>query len=348
MAERRLIEQGAPKTYLPIAGNPTFGAQVRALLFGDDTLGAKEGRAVTAQTPGGTGALRVAADLLARHAPGCRVFVSDPTWENHVQIFAAASVNVVRYPYYEKKSRRLDEEGMLAALANADAGDVVLLHGCCHNPSGVDPSEEMWRAIAKVCADRRLVPLIDLAYQGFGDGLEEDVRGLRSIVNECPEVFVASSYSKNFGLYCERVGALTLVAENRDAADRALSQLKVAVRTNYSNPPRHGAAIVEMILGDADLRRRWEEELTTMRARIKAMREGLVAGLAAARAEGDYSGLLQQRGMFSFSGLSPSQVDALREDFAIYAVRSGRINVAGITDANLAALCEAIADVSRR
>lgn len=348
MAERRLVEQGAPKTYLPISGSPAFGARVRELLFGDDELAAKEGRAVTAQTPGGTGALRVAADLLSRHAPGSRVFVSDPTWENHVQIFAAASVEVVRYPYYDKANRCLDAAGMLAALETANAGDVILLHGCCHNPSGVDPNIETWRAIAKVCATRGLVPLVDLAYQGFGDGLEEDVRGLRLLVDQLPEAMIASSYSKNFGLYCERVGALTLLAADRDAAERANSQLKVAIRTNYSNPPRHGASIVECILGDGELRHRWEEELASMRARVKSMREGLVAGLASAGAAGDHSTLLQQKGMFSFSGLSPAQVDALREEFAIYAVRSGRINVAGITEDNLPALCAAIAAVSHR
>jgi aspartate aminotransferase len=345
-AERRLLDEDAPKTYLPITGAPRFGELVRPLLFGDAGGIVADGRAVSAQTPGGTGALRVAADLLHRHSPGARIWVSDPTWANHLKVFAAAGVETKSYRYYDASSHGLDAKGMLLSLEEgAQEGDVVLLHGCCHNPSGVDPRADDWAALAELCGERKLVPLVDLAYQGFGDGIDEDVAGLRTLAAKVPEMFVCSSFSKNFGLYNERIGGLHLVAADADAAARAFSQLKIAIRTNYSNPPRHGGAVVQTVLGDEALRKSWEEELATMRARIREMREAMVTGLKDAGASRDFSFLLEQKGMFSFSGLSPEQVDTLRDKHGVYAVRSGRINVAGITPSNLPRLCEAIADV---
>lgn len=344
-AEQRLLDTNAPKTYLPIPGSVRFGQSVRGLLFGSDSPLEAAQRAVTAQTPGGTGALRVAVDLLHTHAPGARMWVSNPTWANHRQILDAAGMATCTYRYFDAQSSGLDEAGMWEDLAAAKPGDVVLLHGCCHNPTGVDPTLATWQALAQFCRERDLLPLIDLAYQGFGDGLEEDAAGLRALLDEVPEALIASSYSKNFGLYNERVGALTLIAADREGAQRAFSQMKIAIRTHYSNPPRHGGAIVETILGDEDLRALWQTELDSMRQRLLHTRQALVAGLSEAGLGHRFDFLRRQKGMFSFSGIAPDQVDRLREEHGIYMVRSGRINVAGITAENLPRLCSAIAHV---
>jgi aspartate/tyrosine/aromatic aminotransferase len=271
--------------------------------------------------------------------------VSNPTWANHNQIFEEVGFSVLTYRYYDPKTRGLDFAGLLEDLGRVEAGDVVLLHACCHNPSGVDPSEAEWRQIADRLAERGALPLVDFAYQGFGAGLEEDAAGVRILAAKHAELLICSSFSKNFGLYNERTGALTVTAGSAAACSAALSQLKICARVNYSNPPAHGGAIITTILGDAALRAEWESELAAMRDRIAAMRRGFVEGLAAAGVPGDFSFIVQQKGMFSFSGLTKEQVKRLETEHAIYIVGSGRINVAGITADNLPVLCRAIASV---
>jgi len=349
-AERRLVETGAPKTYLPISGTPRFGALVQDVIFTPSSSVVTDGRGSTLLTPGGTGALRVAGDFIATHAKNAsgaraRMWISNPTWENHAKIFAAAGLETKTYRYLDAAKHALDAAGLLEDLSRAERGDVVLLHGSCHNPTGVDPSKGDWKTIANLLVDKGLVPLVDLAYQGLGDGLDDDAFGVRHLASVLPELLVASSYSKSFGLYGERTGALTAVSADRESAARVMSQLKVTVRTNYSNPPRHGGVLVETILDDAALRAEWSSELDVMRARIHAMRRGLVDGLKAAGVARDFSFLAAQRGMFSYSGLTAEQVDRLREEHGVYAVRSGRINVAGLTPANLPLVCERIARV---
>jgi aspartate/tyrosine/aromatic aminotransferase len=345
-AEERLLATETHKSYLPIEGHARFSAHVQRLLLGPDHPLVSQGRVVTAQTPGGTAALRVAADLLRRHFPRTRVWLSVPTWANHPAIFQAAGLEVATYPYLDRAGRGLDLAGMLEGLSRATAGDVVVLHACCHNPTGVDPTHEQWAHIGEVVRQRGLVPLVDFAYQGFGQGLQEDAAGLRLLAEAVPELLVASSFSKNFGLYGERVGALTVVATDRDAAQRTLSQLRVAIRTNYSNPPLHGAAIVACILDAADLAGLWQEELAAMRQRIAQMRGLFVETMRRKAPQHDFSFLAQQRGMFSFSGLTNLQVDELRTRHGVYVVgNGGRINVAGMTPANMEALCDAIAAV---
>ena len=343
-AEEKLATVGASKSYLSIDGDPGYGSNVRGLLFGDDHPHVSSGSAVTIQTPGGTGALRVAGDFLKKIGVGT-VHMSKPTWANHRSVFTASGLDVAEYSYLDAAGRWLNFPAMIEDLENLDNGSVVLLHACCHNPSGADPSAEQWQQIGETCAAKNLVPLVDFAYQGFGNGLQEDAAGLRTLAKHCPEMLICSSYSKNFGLYCERIGALTLVAKDSTAAANSLSQAKLCVRANYSNPPRHGAAIVSTILQDDPLRAEWESELATMRNRINSMRDKLVAGLAEHCSAQDFSHIEPQRGMFSFSGLNAMQVDELREKFSIYVVRSGRINVAGLNDSNVETLCKAIRDV---
>ncbi len=340
-AQSRLLEKETSKTYLPIDGTPEYGEAVRGLLFdGDSDLAA-----VTAQAPGGTGGLRLAADFLHRLFPEARLWLSEPTWANHPKVFKAAGLQVATYPYFDAQRNGLDVDGFLSALQTAPQGDVVLLHGCCHNPTGVDPSPEQWKAIGDILVERRLVPLVDFAYQGLGDGLNEDAVGLRELCRPGLELLIASSYSKNFGLYKERVGALTAVTATPETAQTVLSYLKVCARTNFSNPPGHGSAIVTEILRDAQLRSRWEAEVAAMRDRINGMRHLFVEALNQRGVGRDFSYIERQRGMFSFSGLSADQVQQLRDRYSIYIVGSGRINVAGITKANIDYLCDAIAEV---
>ncbi|WP_029684993.1 amino acid aminotransferase [Tatumella saanichensis] len=341
-AEQFLLDNETTKSYLSIDGYPEFAAQTQALLFGQDTPIITSGRARTAQTPGGTGALRVAADFLVQQTGVKRVWVSNPSWPNHNSIFAASGLEVLHYDYYDADNHQLNFDGMLASLNEAQPGDVVLFHGCCHNPTGIDPTAEQWQQLAELSVERGWLPLFDFAYQGFGRGLEEDAEGLRIFAAKHHELLVCSSYSKNFGLYNERVGAFTLVAENADVADRAFSQAKFAIRANYSNPPAHGAAIVATILGDESLRSLWQQELSDMRERIQRMRQLFVNTLAEKGAAKDFSFISQQNGMFSFSGLTKQQVHRLRDEFGIYAVDSGRINIAGMTPQNMSQLCEAI------
>ncbi len=344
-AERRLLEQGEDKSYLPIDGLPGLGPQVQALLFGAQHPVRQEGRAVTTQTPGGTGALRVAADFLARIAPEATVWLSRPTWPNHPHIFQAAGLRVDVYPYFDPTTHGVDFQALIDAVAQIPRGDVLVLHGCCHNPTGADLTPEQWTAVAQVAAERGILPLVDFAYQGFARGLEEDAQGIRILAAHCPEMMVASSFSKNFGLYNERTGALTLVAGTDRAAAAAQSHVKKVIRPNYSNPPAHGARVVHTVLGDPQLRARWEEEVREMRDRINATRHLLAESLHELGAPRDFSFIVRQRGMFSYTGLSPEQIQLLRERYAIYAVSSGRINVAGLTEDVVEYVAQAIVDV---
>ena len=288
-AEERLLKQQTSKSYMPIPGAPEYGQAVREMLFGADHEIVTSGRAMTAHTPGGTGALRVAGDFIHTMFPEASLWLSDPTWANHAAIFTAAGVPVKKYPYYDAANKCLDFDAMLAALNEIPAGDVVLLHGCCHNPSGMDPDAAQWQAIAKVVRERGLLPLLDFAYQGFADGIEEDATGLRSFCTAGCELLVCSSFSKNFGLYCERTGAMTLVGADADATAKAFSHVKKSIRSNYSNPPAHGAAIVSTILNDAELRAQWVNELATMRDRINGMRQLFVDTLKAKGVDQDFS-----------------------------------------------------------
>ena len=344
-AEAKLLASGAEKGYLPITGSPSYRSSVLALMLGQEHEAIDGGRAQVAQTPGGTGALRVAADFLRQKFPMSKVWLSNPTWANHAAIFTAAGVTTETYAYYDASTYGLNFEAMLSDLKKIPAGDVVLLHGCCHNPSGIDPTPEQWKQIGDVIAERNLLPLVDFAYQGFGDGLTEDAQGLLELLRPGAELLIASSFSKNFGLYRERTGALTVVAENGDAAQAAMSHVAKAIRANYSNPPYNGAGIVETILGNSALKQQWLEELAAMRNRINGTRELFVAKMKEVAPDRDFSFIAQQRGMFSFSGLTPMQVDELKSQHAIYIVNSGRINVAGICEGNVDRLCQAIASV---
>lgn len=344
-AEQYLLENETTKNYLSIDGLADFARCTQELLFGAENALIAAGRARTAQTPGGTGALRVAADFLATQTSVKRVWVSNPSWPNHKNVFNAAGLDVCEYAYYDAENHSLDFDGMLAALQEAKAGDVVLFHGCCHNPTGIDPTAEQWNQLAQLSQAKGWLPLFDFAYQGFARGLNEDAEGLRIFAASHQELIVASSYSKNFGLYNERVGAITLVAADAATAETAFSQVKYTIRANYSNPPAHGAAVVATILSNSALRTIWEQELTDMRQRIQRMRQLFVNTLAEKGAKNDFSFIIRQNGMFSFSGLTKDQVIRLREEFGVYAVNSGRVNVAGMTPDNMSALCEAIVAV---
>jgi aspartate/tyrosine/aromatic aminotransferase len=334
-AERRLLQKAGSKGYLPIDGRPGYKKAVRDLIFGPDHEIVESGRSATAQTPGGTGALRVAADFLLQTGSSKSIWLSEPTWPNHPQLFSLAGFALRAYPYLDESGRSVDVGRMLGALRSAIPGDVVLLHGSCHNPSGVDPDQDTWAAIGEVIAERELLPIVDFAYQGFGFGLREDADWLAGLARPGLEFLVCTSYSKNFALYNERVGALTIVAADAARAAAALSHLKIAIRSNYSNPPAHGADIVETILTDAALRAQWELDLAGMRNRILGNRAMLVDGLVAAGVPGNWEPLRHQRGMFALLGLSADQVTRLRDEFAVYVVSRGRINVAGLTAANL-------------
>jgi aspartate/tyrosine/aromatic aminotransferase len=344
-AEALLLERGEPKAYLPIEGSPEFGACARALVFGAGDSLVGDGRAVTVQSLGGTGALRLAADCARVKLGLRRAWLSDPTWTNHAPIFEAAGLAVEAYPYYDREAARLRHDEMLDGLARAGEGDLVVLQPCCHNPTGLDPGPEHWEQVARLAAERRFLPLFDFAYQGFGEGVEADAGPVRAFAARGLEMFVCSSFSKNFGLYGERVGALTAVARDAGAGARALGQLRSLVRGSYSSPPRHGAALVVAVLSDPDLAALWRGEVDAMRERLGRARRLLAGALAAKRLGRGFDFLARQRGMFSLTGLSPEQVDRLRERHGVYAVRSGRINVAGVREASLGRLCDAIADV---
>lgn len=341
-AEARILAGAVTKSYMPIAGAPEYGCGVQELVFGLGHEVMASGRARTAHTPGGTAALRVGADFLKRFLPGATVWVSAPTWANHKGVFGAAGFATADYPYYDPATQGLDFARMVEVLEEVPAGDVVLLHACCHNPSGVDLDAGQWEVVAEVASRRGWLPFLDFAYQGYGDGLEEDRAGVLALVAKCPELLIASSFSKNFGLYQDRTGAITLVAGDAAAAANAFSHVEIAIRVNYSNPPAHGGLIVSTILGDAELRGQWMAELDAMRDHIARIRASFVSALAEHGVPGDFSFMTRQKGMFSFSGLSDVQVKFLRESKSIYIVGGGRINVAGITSGNVGYLCESI------
>ncbi|MDP5291970.1 amino acid aminotransferase [Oceanimonas sp. CHS3-5] len=344
-AEARLVQEQTTKNYLSIEGIEAYGQVVQKLLFGADASIIAEQRARTAQAPGGTGALRIAGEFIARQLDTNTIWISNPTWANHRAVFTAAGLEVKEYGYYNADTKDLDFDAMLASLEDAKAGDVVLLHGCCHNPTGIDPTAEQWQQLAKLSADKGWLPMFDFAYQGFAQGTEEDAFGLREFAKHNPELLIASSFSKNFGLYNERVGAFTLVAKDADTANTSFSQVKGIIRANYSNPPSHGANVVAIIANDPELYADWQAELAEMRDRIQEMRTLFVEKLAARGVAKDFSFIARQNGMFSFSGLTPEQVARLKDEFGIYIVGSGRISVAGITKANIDALCDGIAAV---
>ena len=344
-AEAALVETEKTKSYLTIEGTAEYALAVQKLLFSDNADIIAQKRAKTAQAPGGTGALRIAGEFIKRQLGAPKIWISNPTWANHNGVFSAAGLETAQYRYYNAETKDKDFAGMLADLEKAAEGDIVLLHGCCHNPTGIDPTADEWEILAKLVAEKKLLPLFDFAYQGFGAGVEEDAAGLRTFAKYNKEILIASSFSKNFGLYNERVGAFTLVAESEHVAATAFSQVKAIIRSIYSNPPAHGAAIVTYILSNADLRAEWEAEVKEMRDRIQEMRELFVKTLKEQGVDADFSFIERQSGMFSFSGLDKDQVARLRDEFAIYIVGSGRISVAGMMKSNMLPLCKGIAAV---
>ncbi|GAB1109213.1 MULTISPECIES: amino acid aminotransferase [Shewanella] len=345
LAEAKLLEEEKTKSYLGIEGVALYNQAVQQLLFGKDNVIIADGRAVTAQAPGGTGSLRVAAEFVLSNTDSKTIWISNPTWANHKNIFETAGLEIKEYSYYQAETHALDFDAMMTDLQQASEGDLVLLHGCCHNPTGIDLNINQWQQVAKLCAEKGLVPLFDFAYQGFGTGIEEDAQGLRAVAALVPELLVANSFSKNFGLYNERIGAVTLVAKDSESAARAFSQVKRAIRANYSNPPAHGAMIVSTILNDVELNALWQQELTEMRQRIASMRTLFVESLKAEGVDRDFSFISRQNGMFSFSGLNKEQVARLKDEFGVYIVGSGRISVAGMTKTNMPVICKAIAKV---
>ena len=343
--ERQLVEQPAARNYLPIDGLAAYDRAVQSLVFGANCPALKQGRIVTVQSLGGTGGLRVGADFLRRTAPNAELWISDPSWENHRAVFESAGFKVNTYPYYDAKTRGVDFDGMLGALKAMPAGSIVLLHACCHNPTGVDLTTEQWTGVIETIGARGLVPFLDIAYQGFGDGIDADGSAVRRFAQAGMPLFVSNSFSKSFSLYGERVGALSVVAETSEEGARVLSQIKRLVRANYSNPPTHGGQIVATVLETPELRALWEQELGQMRERIKAMRKLLVEKIHARVPGADFSFVTRQRGMFSYSGLTREQVVRMREEFAVYAIESGRICVAALNIKNIDYSADAIAKV---
>jgi aromatic-amino-acid transaminase len=344
-AERQLAEAPKPRGYLPIDGLAAYDRSVQELVFGADSAVLRDGRIATVQTLGGTGGLKVGADFLKRLNPQAKVLISDPSWENHRALFMQAGFEVETYPYYDPDKRGIRFEAMLAALDAAVPGTVVVLHACCHNPSGYDLDAGQWARVVQVLKARGLVPFLDMAYQGFGDGIVEDGAAVQLFLQSGVDFFVATSFSKSFSLYGERVGALSVVCESKDEAARVLSRLKVLIRGNYSTPPTHGAQVVSMVLTTPALRKLWEDELAGMRQRIKHMRESLVQRLAEAGVKQDMGFILRQKGMFSYSGLSAAQMQRLRSEFGVYGIDSGRICVAALNERNLGPVAAAIAKV---
>lgn len=347
-AEAILLEKQTTKSYLPISGDPTYAANVQKLIFGEKSEVISSKRAATVHAPGGTGALRVGGDLLKKFYPDAKVWVSRPTWANHKGIFSSAGFDIAEYAYYDSSTRGVDFDGLMASLNSIPAGDIVLLHACCHNPSGVDLSDEQWKQVVAVAKEKCWIPFLDFAYQGFGDGTEQD----RCVVELCAEAgfdfLVASSFSKNFGLYNERTGALTLVSPTAEEASVGMSHLKTTIRVIYSSPPAHGGLVAATILSTPELYELWQSELKEMRDRTIAMRFAFVDGLSSRGVDQDFSFITRQRGMFSFSGLSDEIVGWLRENKSIYVVGGGRINLAGLTASNIDYVCDAIAEALTR
>ena len=347
-AEEAMAKALQARGYLPIDGIAAYDTATQELVFGADSPARREGRVATVQAVGGTGALKIGADLLQRMRPDACVLISNPSWENHRALFEGAGFEVETYPYYDATKQGVDFAAMLAALSAAPAGTIVVLHACCHNPTGCDLTPPQWQEVVDVVAKRGLVPFLDLAYQGFGDGLVEDGRAVQLCVAAGIDFLVSTSYSKSFSLYGERAGALSVACKTKDAATRVLSQLKRVIRTNYSNPPTHGAAAITTVLTTPALRAQWEQELAGMRERIKRMRVELQRRLVAARAAIDTDFITRQRGMFSYTGLTKEQMQRLRSEFSVYGVDSGRICVAALNERNLDAVVAAIAHVTEK
>ena len=344
-AEKTRIESAPARGYQPIEGTPAYNQAVQQLLFGKDSSLLAEGRVVTIQALGGTGALKVGADYLRRLLPNAKVYISDPSWENHRALFEAAGFTVESYPYYDASARGVNFQGMKDCLKALPAGSIIVLHACCHNPTGADLTESQWREIIDVMKARGLVGFLDMAYQGFADGITEDALALNLLAASGLQFFVASSFSKSFSLYGERVGALSAVTASKDESSRVLSQIKRTIRTNYSNPPTHGGAVVAAVLSSPELRQVWETELAGMRSRIRTMRQSFVEKLKAKGVAQDFSFIIQQRGMFSYTGLSADQVARMQNEFGVYAVSTGRICVAAMNTRNLDYVVDAVAAV---
>jgi len=344
-AEKQMADAPKARGYLPIDGIAAYDSAVKTLVFGADSEPIKSNRIATVQGLGGTGGLKVGADFLKRVNPNAKVLISDPSWENHRALFSQAGFTVETYPYYNAAKRGIDFDGMLTALNMAPEGTIVVLHACCHNPTGYDITPEEWDQVIAAVKARKLVPFLDMAYQGFGHGIAEDGAVIGKFVASGQDFFVATSFSKSFSLYGERVGALSVLCADKDEAGRVLSQLKIMIRTNYSNPPTHGAQVVATVLNTPELRTLWEKELGDMRLRIKQMRLALVEKLKAAGVKQDMSFITQQIGMFSYSGMTKAQMERLRNEFGVYGVDSGRICVAALNSKNIGYVCESIAKV---
>ncbi|MFZ6749542.1 aromatic amino acid transaminase [Undibacterium sp. Ren11W] len=344
-AEAILMGKFAPRTYLPIEGLAAYDKAVQELVFGADSAVVQEKRAITAQAIGGTGALKLGADFLKRFAPDAQVWISDPSWENHRALFESAGFTVNNYPYYDAATRGVNFSGMLNALSTMPAGSIVLLHACCHNPTGADLTDDQWTQVIAVVTTRGLVPFLDMAYQGFGDGIEADGKVVRRFAEAGGALFVSNSFSKSFSLYGERVGALSIAASSAEEAARIMSQLKRVIRTNYSNPPIHGGQVVATVLSTPELRQLWEEELAGMRIRIREMRAAFVSKLKEKAPAHSFDFVTQQRGMFSYSGLTKEQVEKLRDNNSIYAVDTGRICVAALNKRNIDVVIDALTAV---
>jgi len=347
-AEKARLEAAPARGYQPIEGLAAYNQAVQTLMFGADSPLIKDGRLVTIEALGGTGALKVGADFLKRIYPDAKVYISDPSWENHRALFESAGFTVESYPYYDAVTRGVNFAGMKSCLAGLPANSIIVLHACCHNPTGADITAEQWKQIVDVIRSKNLVAFIDMAYQGFADGIKEDAVALDLFTASGLQFFVSSSFSKSFSLYGERVGALTLVAASREEAARVLSQVKRVIRTNYSNPPTHGGAIVAAVLSSPELRQQWENELAGMRERIRAMRVALAEKLKAKGVSQDFSFIVKQRGMFSYTGLTAEQVEKLKVDFGVYAVSTGRICVAALNSKNIDYVADAIATVLKK
>ncbi len=344
-AEAQLMELETTKSYQGIAGDPEYNQRILQLLFGAEHSILNSGRIKTIQAPGGSGALRVGAEVIQRARPDAKLWVGVPTWPNHIPLLGSAGFEIVEYPYYNRDSHQIDVDGMMDTLRQVPAGDMVLLHGCCHNPTGADLTNKQWDMIADLAVERGFIPFIDTAYQGLGDGLDEDAYAVRMMADRLPELVIASSCSKNFGLYRERTGSITFIAETSEQADIVASQAMSIARQIYSMPPAHGALLVSLILGDQQLRANWEAELTEVRTRIQSMRSLLADNIQKNAAGIDFSHIKQQKGMFSFLGVSTAQLDQLREEFGIYIVSSSRVNLAGINSSNIDYLSESIISV---
>lgn len=343
-AEKQLIEDEDTKAYIGSHGDPAYGNYVLETVLGANSKVLEQNRATATQSPGGTGALRLAADFMAAQLPGKSIWLSEPTWPNHIGVFEGAGVDIQRYPYVDEHNR-LDFQGMLSALKQIPSGDVVLLHACCHNPTGFDLNHDQWQAVLEVVQERKLLPLVDFAYQGFGDGMDEDAYGVRLLANHLDEMIITQSCSKNFGIYRERTGCFIAIARDSEDMEDVRSQLAITARENYSNPPGHGSAIVATILNSPELTAMWKEELDEMRGRINQLRQDFVDGLKPHGLDEQFAYVAEQRGMFSYTGLTKDQVKALRDKHSIYMVGSGRANVAGLSAQNMEYVCNAIADV---